>query len=88
MDLNSEIKPMSHTRSRRRAYWSQLGDRGWGSKKIARLEPSREANKIMMAQICEDASASRRESFREFALTPLDILLEKYKGRPSGGAFF
>ncbi len=87
MDLNSEIKPMSHTRSRRKVTWGGGGDRGWGSEKIARLEASREANKIMKDQIYEDPSASVRELIRQIALTPLDTLLEKYKGRPSGGPF-
>jgi hypothetical protein len=75
MDLNSEIKPMLNTRARGITFCGG-GDRGWGSEKIARLEGSREANKIVMGQVCYDVPPMR-EFIRQIALTPLDTLLEK-----------
>jgi hypothetical protein len=73
MDLNHEIKPMSHTPSRRKVTWGGGGDGGWCSEKIARLEGSRTANKVMMEQIQDDVSV--REWLHQIALTPLDTLL-------------
>ena len=74
MDLNSEIKPMSHTRSRRITFCGG-GDGGWCSEKIARLEGSHDANKIMKDQIYD--SLPVHELIRQIAVTPLDILVEK-----------
>jgi hypothetical protein len=79
MELNSEIKPMLNTRARGITFCGG-GDGGWGSEKIARLEGAHEANKIMKDQIYE--CVSMRELIRQIALTPLNTLLEKYKGLP------
>lgn len=79
VELTPEIKPMSHTRSRRKVTWGGSGnsDKIARSEKIARLEASREANKIMRDRIYEDPRASERERIRQIALTPLDTLLKE-----------
>ena len=77
---------MLNTRARG-VRFGRVGDGGWYLRKIARLEGSHEANKIMRDQIYDEC-VPMRELIRQFALTPLNTLLEKYKGRPSGGPFF
>jgi hypothetical protein len=74
MELTPEIKPMLNTRARGITFCGG-GDRGWGFKKITRIEGSLEANKIMMDQIYECAPV--REFIRQIALTPLNTLLGK-----------
>jgi hypothetical protein len=76
MDLNSEIKPMSHTRGRGITFCGG-GDRGWGARIEARLEASHEANKVLRDHFQECASVSVHELIRKIALTPLNTLLGK-----------
>ncbi len=74
MDSMDFPKPMLNTRGRH-WYWSRGDDGGWCSRKLARLEASREANKMMLTQAQEWAPV--RDRIREIALTPLDTLLGK-----------
>jgi hypothetical protein len=67
MELNSEIKPMSHTRSRRITFCGG-GDRGWGARIAARLDGSHEANKIVMNQVGYDVPLCVNSSVKLLSL--------------------
>jgi len=76
VESTPEIKPMLNTRGRH-WYWRRFDDGGWCSEKFARLEASREANKIMKDKIyeCASASVSVRELIHQVAFTPLNNTL-------------